>query len=417
VTIAGPQMYTATAGSFITLNGNVTSTGLGGITFASPVVVGANATITTIDSPVVFAGAVDGNNDLTVSAGSGVTLFNGAVGSVAALGDGTGAALNVTGVGATTFGSTLTTRSGITTGGAVNFNNNVILGDGTVGSTFAGLATSGGTAGNSVSGFDGLAFNGGLAVAGGPVSIVSNGSTLHLGGPVTGAQILSLNALAGGVGTITGLNQIGFTSTLTGLNLTAQTLSLPETGLAVAGAMNFTAAGGITLNGAVGNSTGPATGAITFNGPMTLATGAIDVTTSNGAVNFNGTLNGAQALAVNAGTALTTFGGAVGATTALTSIITDAGGTTAMNGGSIRTSGGQFWFDAVTLGADTTLTGVGVQFLGTLDGARALTINNSGNTVFGVPGRGLQFRHSSGGISRTIAPRDDEGGNGRLQSI
>jgi filamentous hemagglutinin family protein len=383
VSIAGPQSYTATAGSVITLSGNVRSTAAGSITFNSPVTMTAASTVTTVDSDVLFAGTVNGNGDLTVAAGTGATTFSGAVGAVAALGDGTGAALDVTGTGLTTFGSTLVTRSGITTGGAVTFNDNVTLGDGTVGSSFAGLTTSGGSGGNSISAFDGIAFNGGLALMGGAVGVASNGSTLHLGGAVTGAQILTLNALAGGAGTITGLGQIGFASTLTGLNLTAQTLDLPVAGLAVAGAMNFTAAGGITLNGAVGNSTGPAGGPIAFNGPMTLATGAIAVTTANAAVNFNGAIDGAQALTVNAGSALTTFGGTVGAATALTSVTTDAGGTTAINGGSIRTSGAQNYSDAVTLGADTTLTGVGVQFAGTLNGARALIVNNSGATVFG----------------------------------
>jgi filamentous hemagglutinin family protein len=383
VVINGPQSYTATGGSSITIGGEVRSTAAGNISFNSPVIVGASATVTSSDSDVLFAGTVNGAFDLTVSAGTGATTFSGAVGAVAALGDGTGAALAVTSTGATTFGSTLQTRSGITTGGAVTFNNNVTLGDGSVGSSFAGLTTSGGTAGNSISGFDGVAFNGGLAVTGGAVSIASNGSTLHLGGAVSGAQTLTLNALAGGTGTITGLNQIGFNSALTGLNVTAQTLSLPVTGIAVAGAMNFTAAGGITLNGAVGNSSGPASGTITFTGPVALATGPIAVTTNNAAVTFTGTVNGAQTLTVNAGTGLTTFGGAVGVTSALTSVTTDSGGTTAINGGSIRTTGAQTYSDAVTLGADTTLTGVNVQFASSLNGARALTINDSGLTSFG----------------------------------
>ena len=380
VTIAGPQSYTATAGSVITLSGNVTSTDAGTITFNSPVTMGASAIVSTVDSDVLFAGTVNGSQDLTVSAGTGTTTFTGAVGALAALGDGTGAALTVTGTGATTFGGTLVTQSGITTGGAVNFNNNVTLGNGSVGSSFAGLTTSGGASGNSISGFDGLAFNGGLAVSGGAVSVASNGSTLHLGGPVTGPQVLTLNALLGGVGTITGLGQIGLASDLTGLNLTAATLDLPSTGMAIAGAMNFTAAGGITLNGDVGSSS---TGAIAFNGPMTLATGPIIVTTGNAAVNFNGTMNGAQALTVNAGSGLTTFGGAVGATSALTSVTTDAGGSTIINGGSVRTTAAQTYTDAVTLGADSTLTGVRVQFFGTLDGARTLTVNDSGPTTFG----------------------------------
>ena len=36
---------------------------------------------------------------------------------------------------------------------------------------------------------------------------------------MTGAENLTLNALAGGAGTVTGLNQIGFTSNLTALNV------------------------------------------------------------------------------------------------------------------------------------------------------------------------------------------------------
>ncbi len=106
-----------------------------------------------------------------------------------------------------------------------------------------------------------------------PVSVASNGSTISFAGPVSGAQHLTLNALASGAGTVTGLDQIGFNSPLTQLDITAQTLSLPATGLAVNGAMSFTAAGGITLNGAVGNSSSPATGRIDFFSPVTLATG------------------------------------------------------------------------------------------------------------------------------------------------
>src|SRR5205814_450040 len=118
------------------------------------------------------------------------------------------------------FGSTVQTRSGVTAAGATTFNNNVTLGNGDTGSTFTGLVTSGGSSGNSIGGFDGLTFTGGLSLVGGPVSVASNGSTLSFGGPVSGARNLTLNALAGGAGTVTGLDQIGFTSNLTGLTIT-----------------------------------------------------------------------------------------------------------------------------------------------------------------------------------------------------
>jgi filamentous hemagglutinin family protein len=387
VSIAGPQSYTATGSSNITLDGNVASTAPGAITFNSPVTVGANSTVSSINSPVVFAATVDGNNNLTLNAGTGPTTLNGAVGAVAPLGSGNGAALTMEGSGATTFDSTLQARSGITAVGAVTFDDNVTLANGNTGSTFSGLVTSGGSTGNTVSGFGFMNFAGGLALVGGPVNVTSNGSTLSFGAPVYGAESLTLNALSGGAGTVTGLSEIGFASNLTALNVTARTLSLPSTGLAVAGPMSFTAAGGIIANGEVGNGSGPATGAITFIGPVSLATGATAVTTNNAAVVFDGTVDGAQSLTVNAGTGTTTFGAAVGGSTALASLSIAAGGTTAIDGGSIRTSGAQTYNDALTLGANTILTGANVQFGGTLDGAHALIVDDSGSTVIaGVVG-------------------------------
>jgi len=380
VSIAGPQSYTATGGSNITLAGNDTSTASGTITFNSPVMVSAvgGASVSSSNSPIVFASTVDGNNNLSVNAGTGVTTFTGAVGGIAPLGSGSGAAISLQGSGATNFDSSVAARSGMTAAGAVSFDGNVTLTAGNTGSAFAGQVTA---SGDNISGFGGIAFNGGLALVGGPVSVTSNGSTLSFGGAVTGAQALTLNALAGGAGTVTGLDQIGTTSGLTALTVTAQTLVLPSTGLATAGPMTFTAAGGITANGAVGN--GSATGAITFAGPLSLATGPIAVTTHNAAINFGGTINGAQSLAFDSGSGTTTFGAAVGATTALASLISGTGGTTALSGGSIRTSGGQTYRDAVMLGAGTTLTGVNVQFGGLLNGNFALAVNDSGTTAFG----------------------------------
>src|SRR6202790_3881163 len=160
-------------------------------------------------------------------------------------------------------------------------------------------------------------------------------------------------------------------------------------GLAVPAPMTFTAAGGISLNGALGNGSGPATGTITLNGPVTPAPGALRWTSNNAAVTFNGTVDGAQTLAVNAGSGATIFGAAVGGTTALTSLTTSGGGTTAINGGSIRTTGAQIYNEAVILGAADTLTGVNVTFNGTLDGANTLIVNDSGTTTFaGVVGGG-----------------------------
>src|SRR5205085_1271185 len=86
------------------------------------------------------------------------------------------------------------------------------------------------------------------------------------------------------------------------------------------------------------------------------------------------------------GTGLTTFTGPVGDNTQrLASLTTNNGGTTAINGGSVTTSGSQVYNDQVTLGADTTLTGAAIAFLSTLDSdstARPLTVNAAGTTTF-----------------------------------
>ena len=61
-----------------------------------------------------------------------------------------------------------------------------------------------------------------------------------------------------------------------------------------------------------------------------------------------------------------------------------ANGTLVMNGGAITTSGAQSYGDAVTLGANTSLTGGAIQFVSTVDsaadGTRSLTITDSGAT-------------------------------------
>ena len=393
ISIAGPQTYTATGNDPITLQGNVTSTAAGAITFGSPVSVGSNVTVASTNSPVVFASTVDGNSNvsatsnLTVNAGTGTTTFTGIVGGVTPLGNGTGAAIVLQGSGATTFDGAVQAHSGITAAGAVTFDGNVTLTGGDTGSTFNGLVTTGGSAGNTISGFDGIAFNGGLAVSGGPVSVLSNGGTISFGGAVSGAENLTLDALAGGAGTVTGLDEIGPNSDLTSLNVTGQTLSLPSTGLAVAGPMTFTAPGGITVNGNVGSAANPATGAIAFMSPVTLATGPILVSDANAAVTFNGTVDGAEPLTIGAGTGAVAFNAAVGSATPLSSLAVVGSGTTTIDAASIATGGTQTYDTPVVLAQNSTLSGGNVQFSGTVDGAHALTVDGTGITTFaGVVG-------------------------------
>jgi len=129
--------------------------------------------------------------------------------------------------------------------------------------------------------------------------------------------------------------------------------------------------------------------AVTLGANTTLT--AVNVTFNN-ALNDNATPGNAN-LTVNA-SGVTTFAGAVGGSAPLTSLTTNVSGSTQINGGSVVTSGDQTYNDAVTLGANTTLTGVNVTFSNTLnDNAAAgnadLTVNASGVTTFAATVGGL----------------------------
>ncbi len=80
----------------------------------------------------------------------------------------------------------------------------------------------------------------------------------------------------------------------------------------------------------------------------------------------------------------------MGGTAALASLTTDAAGETALNGGAVTTTGAQTYNDAVTLGANATLTSTGggnLTFGSTLNGPFALAAHTAGAPVFqGVVG-------------------------------
>ena len=105
----------------------------------------------------------------------------------------------------------------------------------------------------------------------------------------------------------------------------------------------------------------------------------------------------------------TTFGGIVGSSSTdlekLTSVTTDGAGTTVINGGSVYTTAAQIYNDNVTLGAITTLSGVGITFGGTLNGAFALTADAGTGGAFqanGIIGGGTPL-NSIGVTGLTIA--------------
>ncbi|WP_426113163.1 filamentous hemagglutinin N-terminal domain-containing protein, partial [Massilia sp. PWRC2] len=385
--IAGPQTYNATS---ITVGGTLASTAPGAITFNSPLTLAAASTINTVNSDIVFGGIVNGSYKLSANAGSGSVAFNGAVGHIARLGTTSGAALDINAA-AVHFGSTLETNSGINLNGASSFAGDVSLGDGSSGSTLAGRATMGGI---TFSGYDGVAFNGGLSLTG-DTTVRSNGSLTAFGAGVDGAHALTVNALAtpaGNAGSVSGLEYLD--AALTGLTVNAYTLALPQAGFAVSGPMQFTAAGGITVNGNVGNTS--STGQIDFNSPLTLATGPARIASHDGIINFADTVSGAQNLTVNGGSGAVNFsktvsniGSGVGAAVTLAgSGVTTFAAALSANSGLLASGGGNLVLqnDASFASGDVS-SGFGSDF-----GTGTLTVGRSGATSTLSGYRGLTFR-------------------------
>jgi hypothetical protein len=142
--------------------------------------------------------------------------------------------------------------------------------------------------------------------------------------------------------------------------------------------------GSLTINGAsvLNGATISTTGAQIYNGAVTLSKNTTLTTGGNAGVNFVSTINGEKSLTVNSAGA-TVFGGEVGTDNALTSLTTDQHGTVEINGGKVKTTGAQTYNEIATLGATTTLQGVNVALMSTVDVIHALTINDSGTTVLG----------------------------------
>jgi len=127
--------------------------------------------------------------------------------------------------------------------------------------------------------------------------------------------------------------------------------------------------------------------AISSTGGVTLA-GNVVLAAPTG-ITVAGTIDGGYALTANsAGT--TNLGGAIGGGTRLASLTTNAGGTTTLGGGSVKTTGGQTFNNAVTLSTNTALdssSSGGITLAGTVDastaGGSSLTVNTAGATTFG----------------------------------
>ncbi len=378
----------AAAANAITMQ-SVTTSGAQGYT--GNVTHGASATLTTTNSNVTFSAGVNGTaagtQGLTVSAGSGLVGFGGAVGGTTAL-----ASLSVTSSAAAANAITIQSVTTAAVGGTQSYTGNVTLAAAATLTTNNSAVTFGGTVDGTAAGADGLtlALGSGTASAGGTIggtkaigALVLTSGTLAMGsyglfvggnvsrtgGVLTSGAMVTLNGTAAGQtvdftgATLTSLTADNTYGTAPQVTL-ASAVTLPAGGVFsdTAGTLNMNghaiAVGGTASRGATIENTGAAA-LFSVTGATTL-TGNASITTNGANATFGSTVQSpttAYSLSVTKAGATLTFGGAVGGGgNPLLSLTTDAGGTVALNGGAVTTTTTQGYGGPVTLGAATTIS-------------------------------------------------------------
>jgi filamentous hemagglutinin family protein len=198
-----------------------------------------------------------------------------------------------------------------------------------------------------------------------PTSVYSDSGAINF----TSAGITLGSSLA----VLANTSSVNFAGTVNGgSGLTVMTSGTTAFGAALGGT---TALASVDLSAATGATTlrsVTTTGVQQYGGAVTLG-GATTLTTTNNGVSFISTVDGAQTLAVAAGTGAITFGGTVGGTTALTSLSTTGTTGPILMAGGATTTGAQSYGSAVTVaGASAyTTTNSNVTFASTIDGLSA----------------------------------------------
>ncbi len=293
---------------------------------------GAGEALTVAGATVGFNGAVDSadGNDLTVNATT--TNLNAQVGSGSALGT-----LTTDGVG-TTYVNT-----DVVSADMLDFNDDVVTQQTT---TLTGTT--------SVDFGDTLSVGDGAGEA-----LTVAGATVGFNGAVDSADGNDLTVNA----TTTNLNaQVGSGSALGTLTTDGVGTTYVNTDVVTADMLDFN-------DDMVTQQATTLTGTTSVDFGDTLSVGA-NTTVAGQDVTFGGTVDGSNALVVNA-SGTTTFDAAVGANTPLSSLTTNAGGNTQVNGGAITTTNGQNFNDTVTFNANTTL----VSGTGALNGTSFIVSN------------------------------------------
>ena len=374
---AAPLSSLATGSGISTISGGRIKTE-GAQTYRGAVELGAHATIETISaSPVTFEDAVDSVSAaeyaLTVL-GKAQPEFKGDVGFGAK-------GLSALNTGADTQTSINTARmktSGAQTyGGSVLVKKNATLTATLV--TFAGTLDGGRAltmAGATAQTFDGVV--GGAeplaSLTAGAGASAINGGLIKTSGAQTyhGAVLLGKNAV---IETLSA-SPVTFEGTVNSAGPAEYALSVggkaqPE----FKGDVGFGAKGLSALNtgaeteAALNTAQIKTAGAQTYGGSVRMKRNATLTATL---VTFAGTLDGGHALTM-AGATAQTFGGVVGGANPLASLTTGTG-LSSINGGSVKTSGGQTYKGAVQLGSDATLTASLVTFMAPVNGTQSLTI-------------------------------------------
>jgi filamentous hemagglutinin family protein len=417
------------------------------------ITLGADTTVTSTGTGtagnITFSGTVNGAQALVVNT-AGVTVFNGLVGNTTHLTSlttdaaGTSSSVGVQTAGATTFNdptslsgtygdsilnvpqavtlagdTTLTTTAAMTFSSAINGAHALTVDGPVIFDTPVGAGTSlasltlNNTAdleGGSVKTSGAQNYNGAITLG---EDTTLNGSSVGLNSSVTGGFNLTVSGTAtlGGTVNVASLT-LNNAATLKGGSVItsgaqnydgAVTLGADETlsgsaidlNSTVNGAQTLTVNGPVTLGGAVGGST-ELTG-LTFNDTASLNGGSVitsgaqnyvgaislgkNTTLTGSSVDLNSTVTGAFNLTVN-GSA--TFGGDA----QIAGLTLNNGGN--FDGGNVTTTGIQTYNGAISLGADTVLSGSGVVLKSTVDGAHDLTISGAA-TVDGVIGGGIKL--------------------------
>jgi mucin-19 len=373
LTTASGNTATFRAGRNLQINATVDAPSGGNLAFVADHTLGQNL----------------GTGTLTISAAVG----GGTAGVIQFDNDGTGGIV-LSGTGSVTSGTSITFNNPVTLQADTTFNSPIV--------SFGVSAT--------VNGDVNLTFGTGAilnAAVGGTTPLRS----INVAGNTTLNASVTTTAATGGTGnqTYNGPVTLGGSPTLTALTGGNVTFGSSITANAAGRALAVAAPGTTTFGGDVGGGANPlasinvsgagpvalnasaitTTGSQTYNGAATVNSTANSVTLTGGNITFNSTLrsltDGEETLTIS-GTGTTTFGGAVGDNTQrFASLTSNNGGTTAINGGSVTTTGAQTYADNVTLGAATTITSSGggaIAFNGTINNGQTLSVTTTGTATF-----------------------------------